>query len=249
MKKQMLGAGIFILTLCCGLLVWGTGKYLKTDWTPDFQKLKSTNNGNQLTAEMRDELMDGLSKMQQGQGSSQTFNQEHTKWDIPKGAIMAFNLSSCPEWWSRFAEADGRFIMGSNSNIKGKGGNSSIMMETNQLADHSHYFTDIFFSENWYSLPKWMWVNAAWMFPGDIGRNWPWSRSTDADNNPIAILRKTWGYILSSAWSHANSYVFDGYQTRDKEEANKEKRFQREEKQQPLNIINPYIKLLYCQKD
>ena len=47
---------------------------------------------------MRDELMDGLSKMQQGQGSSQTFDDpKHAKWDIPKGAIMAFNLSSCPE--------------------------------------------------------------------------------------------------------------------------------------------------------
>ena len=112
MKKQMLSAGIFILTLCCGLLVWGTGKYLKTDWTPDFQKLKSTNNGNQLTAEMRDDLMDGLSKMQQGQGSSQPTT---TVIDIPKGAVMAFNLSTCPQWWSRFAEADGRFIMGSET--------------------------------------------------------------------------------------------------------------------------------------
>lgn len=89
--------------------------------------------------------MDGLSKMQQGQGSSQPTT---TVIDIPKGAVMAFNLNSCPHGWSRFAEADGRFIMGSNSNIRGKGGNSSIMMETNQLADHSHYFTDIFFSEN-----------------------------------------------------------------------------------------------------
>ena len=61
------------------------------------KKLKSTNNGNQLTAEMRDELMDGLSKMQQGQGSSQTFDPKYAKWDIPKGAIMAFNLSTCPQ--------------------------------------------------------------------------------------------------------------------------------------------------------
>ena len=39
--------------------------------------------------------MDGLSKMQQGQGSSQKFDPKHA--DIPKGAIMAFNLSFCPE--------------------------------------------------------------------------------------------------------------------------------------------------------
>ena len=158
----MLGAGIFMLTLCCGLLVWGTGKYLKTDWTPDFQKLKSTNNGNQLTAEMRDELMDGLSKMQQGQGSSQTFNQEHTKWGIPKGAIMAFNLSSCPEWWSRFAEADDRFIMGSNSNIRGKGGKSEINITISQLPPHYFYIThgskwNSWLDENPERTVAWMW--------------------------------------------------------------------------------------------
>ena len=66
MKKQLFSAGIFILTLCSGgLLVWGAGQYLKSDWTPDFQKLKSTNNGNQLTAKMRDDLMDGLSKIKE----------------------------------------------------------------------------------------------------------------------------------------------------------------------------------------
>ena len=41
--------------------------------------------------------MDGLSKMQQGQGSSQPLDPKHAQWDIPKGAIMAFNLSFCPE--------------------------------------------------------------------------------------------------------------------------------------------------------
>lgn len=45
---------------------------------------------------MRDELMDGLSKMQQGQGSLQKFDPKHAG-DIPKGAIMAFNLSFCPQ--------------------------------------------------------------------------------------------------------------------------------------------------------
>ncbi len=42
-----------------------TSQYLKSDGTPDFQKLKSTANENRLNAQMRDQLMDGLSKMQE----------------------------------------------------------------------------------------------------------------------------------------------------------------------------------------
>ena len=214
----MLSAGIFMLTLCCGLLVWGTGKYLKTDWTPDFQKLKSTNNGNQLTAEMRDELMDGLSKMQQGQGSSQTFDPKHAKWDIPKGAIMAFNLSSCPEWWSRFAEADDRFIMGSNSNIKGKGGKSEINITISQLPPHYFYITH---GSKWNS---WLDENpertVAWM--------WDWTAKLGHSTR-----KDTYYYLLwAEQWKIANAgrtnTIWNG---------------------QSINIQNPYIKLLYCQKD
>ena len=214
----MLSAGIFMLTLCCGLLVWGTGKYLKTDWTPDFQKLKSTNNGNQLTAEMRDELMDGLSKMQQEQGSSQTFDPKPAKWDIPKGAIMAFNLSSCPEWWSRFAEADDRFIMGSNSNIKGKGGKSEINITISQLPPHYFYITH---GSKWNS---WLDENpertVAWM--------WDWTAKLGHNTR-----KDTYYYLLwAEQWKIANAgrtnTIWNG---------------------QSINIQNPYIKLLYCQKD
>ena len=210
----MLGAGIFILTLCCGLLVWGTGKYLKTDWTPDFQKLKSTNNGNQLTAEMRDELMDGLSKMQQGQGSSQKFDPEHAEWDIPKGAIMAFNLSFCPEWWSRFTEADGRFIMGSSSKGE-RGGSSSITLSTDQLPPHRHYIAGGF----------------------HIGTK---NRSKNDQNGTISSYSTT-------KYDDKN----DRYALRTTQklgEAN-EGLTSTVGKWNPINIQNPYIKLLYCQKD
>lgn len=202
----MLSAGIFILTLCCGLLVWGTGKYLKTDWTPDFQKLKSTNNGNQLTAEMRDELMDGLSKMQQGQGLSQPTT---TVIDIPKGAIMAFNLSSCPQWWSRFAEADGRFIMGSNSNIKGKGGNSEINITISQLPPHYFY------------------VAAAGSDGMKIYDN-PEASIADAATNSASPydLRSSHNGRKARYWR--TNTIWNG---------------------QSINIQNPYIKLLYCQKN
>ncbi len=217
-----------------------TSQYLKSDGTPDFQKLKSTANENRLNAEMRDQLMDGLSKMQAQLPSTHGGT-------IPAGAVMAFNLSSCPDGWSPFTEANDRFIMGSQGNLREKGGNKEIMMQANQLADHSHFFTDIFFSENWYSMGNGIWVNVAWMF-SDTRANWIGSKSTDQDNNPVAILRKTWWYVLPSAWSHANSYLYEWYKTRDQNEADKDPQFQRSEKQQPLKILNPYIKLLYCVK-
>ena len=215
MKKQMLSAGIFILTLCCGLLVWGTGKYFKADWTPDFQKLKSTNNGNQLTAEMRDDLMDGLSKIQQWQGSSQPTT---TVMDVPKGAVMAFNLSSCPQWWSRFAEADGRFIMGSNSNIKGKGGNSEINISISQLPPHYFYITH---GSKWNS---WLDENpertVAWM--------WDWTAKLGHSTKKDTYYYLLWAERWKTANAGRTNTIWNG---------------------QSINIQNPYIKLLYCQKN
>lgn len=118
-----------------------TSQYLKSDGTPDFQKLKSTANENRLNAEMRDQLMDGLSKMQ---AQLPTTHGE----TIPAGAVMAFNLSSCPDGWSPFTEANDRFIMGSQGNLREKGGNKEIMMQANQLAPHSHLFEDTAYIEN-----------------------------------------------------------------------------------------------------
>lgn len=117
-----------------------TSQYLKSDGTPDFQKLKSTANENRLNAEMRDQLMDGLSKMQAQLPST------HGE-TIPAGAVMAFNLSSCPDGWTPFTEANDRFIMGSQGNLREKGGNKEIMMQANQLAPHSHWFVDTIYSE------------------------------------------------------------------------------------------------------
>lgn len=61
---------------------------------------------------------------------------------------MAFNLSACPAGWTRFTDADGRFIMGNSTNSREKGGSGSIMMKREQLAPHSHWFVDTIFSES-----------------------------------------------------------------------------------------------------
>ena len=109
-----------------------TSQYLKSDGTPDFQKLKSTANENRLNAEMRDQLMDGLSKMQAQLPST------HGE-TIPAGAVMAFNLSSCPDGWTPFTEANDRFIMGSQGNLREKGGKNNIKLTINQLPPHFFY--------------------------------------------------------------------------------------------------------------
>ena len=109
-----------------------SSQYLKSDGTPNFQELKSTANENRLNAEMRDQLMDGLSKMQE---KIPTTNGE----TIPAGAVMAFNLSSCPDGWSPFTEANDRFIMGSQANLREKGGNSEIQLTIGQLPPHFFY--------------------------------------------------------------------------------------------------------------
>lgn len=93
--------------------------------------LKASNptNNNQLTASNRDALVAEVENLK--------------SWlvgeSIPAGAVMAFDATSCPTWWSRFAEADGRFIMGNTTNSKEKGGNSNIQLTIGQLPAHNFF--------------------------------------------------------------------------------------------------------------
>lgn len=202
-----------------GLGSWGVfaaNNYLKPDGTPNFQELKSTKNGNKLTAEMWDNLMDGLSKMQQNWASNTT------PWlEIPKGAVMAFNLETCPQWWSRFTEADGRFIMGSNSNIKGKGGHERINLSIDQLPSHKFYlFADQTTRDRWYDRPRANNYNhknctVAWENDhdkGDDNYSYTMAVSTQCQQPSVGVTNTLWGG-------------------------------------ESIDIQNPYIRLLYCQKN
>lgn len=222
--------------------------YFKANGSLNFAQLKSTANGNKLTQSMRDSLIEGLS----WQNSSNA--------GIPAGAVMAFNLSTCPAGWTRFSGADGRFIMGSQSEIGSRGGTGSIMMKANQLAPHSHWFVDTIFTEN---------VNPAYNSNNMIG-NWNtykavvdnvsgrWrfgtSSRTDYDNHLITVARRTGQRIV-----RGDDYVYWGDAERGTRVVNSGSRAfpwvdptvdqERVGKQQPLNVLNPYIKLLYCQKN
>ena len=79
---------------------------------------------------------------------------------IPSGAVIAFNLASCPSGWSALASAVGRPIIGvgtypansdadgSNASttytLAGTGGNEDITLSTGQLPPHSHTVTDTY---------------------------------------------------------------------------------------------------------
>ena len=111
MKKSNVMYVLFGM-MVVGLGSWGVfaaNNYLKPDGTPNFQELKSTKNGNKLTAEMWDNLMDWLSKVKN----------VTTPWmEIPAGAVMAFDLTACPSGWSRWTKADNRFLMGQVVNLE-----------------------------------------------------------------------------------------------------------------------------------
>ena len=71
------------------------------------------------------------------------------KWvpviDAPTGAVVAFHLEQCPDGWSDFLPADGRFIFGMNQqNITDSrklgetGGQESVILTIDQLPKHNH---------------------------------------------------------------------------------------------------------------
>ena len=123
-SKPILSGAVFVASF--GLI--GAGALAASS---SLYNLKAANpaNNNQLTAENRDTLITEVENLKSQIGSNNS---------IPAGAVMAFNLSSCPDGWSPFTEANDRFIMGSQWNLKEKGGTGKIELTINQLP--SHYF-------------------------------------------------------------------------------------------------------------
>lgn len=88
--------------------IWGIGvfalssNYLKSDGTPNFEALKSTANDNRLNAQMRDSLMDGLTKINQKITNIETRLSilENKKENYScKGTYTKTSLTY-PKWWT-----------------------------------------------------------------------------------------------------------------------------------------------------
>jgi len=60
----------------------------------------------------------------------------------PSGAVMAFNLSSCPTGWSEFTQARGRYIVGlpSGGTLGGTAGTILSNLENRPAGKHDHRF-------------------------------------------------------------------------------------------------------------
>ena len=64
---------------------------------------------------------------------------------VPRGAVMAFNLSACPDGWSDFAELDGRMILGAGPAEDGsvrivadRGGTEAHTLTIDEMPMHNH---------------------------------------------------------------------------------------------------------------
>lgn len=162
---------------------------------------------------------------------------EWKEWRMPQWAVMAFDLSTCPDGWSRYTKADDRFIMWSNSNFGSVWGNSSVSLEVKHIPNHSHYFRDTAFMEsaNADMSSNWNTLRVDWQ---ETRMNWPGSNWwTDYDNTLLTVYRKTSWNILSSA-GNSHTWVDPNWYNNDKRSVAKEN----------LNIQNPYVKLLICKK-
>lgn len=111
--------------LSCVQTPWATP--WSTEVAKIFEKYKnSKKNSPELQKEEWDEIMDKLQNL-----------------IIPPHAIMAFNAADwkCPEWWTRFTAADGRFLRWATSNIwkLGWNNNNLVLIKAENLPAHSHY--------------------------------------------------------------------------------------------------------------
>ena len=159
---------------------------------------------------------------------------------------MAFNLSSCPQWWSRFAEADGRFIMGGDSlwfqryetawdcklgykiiyrnwsrticESTAKGGNKEINLTISQLPSHYFYL----FADN---TTKDRGYDHGWNQYKQYSVAWENYHKRWDDNYSYTMAASSNNQI-PSVWR--TNTLWNG---------------------QAIDIQNPYIKLLYCQKN
>jgi prepilin-type N-terminal cleavage/methylation domain-containing protein len=55
---------------------------------------------------------------------------------VPSGAVMAFNLSACPDGWVAFAAANGRFVVGADGatyNVGATGGSETVTLTTGEV--------------------------------------------------------------------------------------------------------------------
>ena len=154
---------------------------------------------------------------------------------VPAWAVMAFDLSKCPEWWEAYSNADGRVIKGAwtryayvgdrtFSRIYSKwdtGWSPYMYLTINNMPEHAHYMV----SKDWdgTQYDGWDWLK----YP-DVPLAW-YSNDGDAcdddSNCNYGLAAARWGtaryWLTSKVWS-STPWQF--------------------------SIEDPYIVLIYCKK-
>ena len=225
----ILSALIFIMT--CGLVVFAWYTTVSNtshfdDWSTE--KLSHTNNGNPiLTWWDWDSIINSLNGLV-----------------IPKWAIMAFELATCPNGWSPYNKANNRFLMWADNNIGYKSWSFRVTLTWDQLPKHSHYFEDTVILEE----AKYYWIT-------DAARNYSWYIRKDVQMTPIrgnsqlanntnflTVVRKTSDFFTTSGGPKGGAIRWQQYE--DVDYKNWVNYYQKN-----IDITNPYIKVLYCIKD
>ncbi len=149
---------------------------------------------------------------------------------IAQGAVMAFDLGSCPNGWSPFADAQSRFIVGagfgrsdvpmhaenlSTHTYRSSGGEEQVVLSASQTPSHVHKLDDAYFAETPLYMPEG--IKSATIPPGTGHAGSPITKKASVDNDNVAWLRET-----STHPSEGN---------------------------QPHNNMPPYIALYFCKKD
>ena len=200
-----------------------------------------------LTLDKWNDIMDKLDTVFKFNWDNVTVVQE----TIPSWAIMAFDGRKtdwrCPDGWSRFGEADNRFLMWAGTGFGGIWWKSTIKLEANQLPAHQHVYKDTVWSEKDADVDTNGQYNSAdyvslgvydipWNGNISHGNHIPWNKGgSDVDNYPIYGYRATSSYIYTGKDSTQLlelSYAYANHLN-----------------QSNVTITNPYITVLYCVKN
>lgn len=150
---------------------------------------------------------------------------------VPKWAVMAFDLSECPEWWEAYSDADGRVIKGAwtryayvddrtFSRVYSKwatGWSPYMYLKSEHMPEHFHYMIAVDkVGSNWFrdNLSEWK----DW----SLAERWSSNDWTNEDRYDLAASNQ-------KATAARTSTVWSSYPTQ-------------------FSIEDPYIVLIYCKK-
>lgn len=164
---------------------------------------------------------------------------------IPDGAVMAFNLTECPEGWTPYERAVGKFILGlDNWNPWDIWGNKEVLLQSNNLPAHQHFIrmgVQGGFWGNGNTRP----VVVDW-HSAKYPRVW---NGLDPYNNEDNIPAYGMEWFMKNTKYPANNGYSDNWRYGVKTSPQAfEDSIMWVENTQPFDVMNPYVKLLYCIK-